>query len=158
MAQAPVSADREQASTELGRAFKAAMASVRRLRSRDNQRPSGLSHARYSLLIELAEHGELSAGDLACEAALSPATVTEMLDQLAEAGLVVRSRSDRDRRVVSTRLADAGRALVEERHRAITPMWQAALADFSEAELRAAAAVLDRLGEFFETLDERQLP
>ena len=158
MAAPPVTADRERASAELGRAFKGAMAAVRRLRSRDNQRPDGLSHARYSLLIELAEHGELSAGELAGAAALSPATVTEMLDQLAEAGLVVRSRSDRDRRVVSTRLADAGRALVEERHGAIAPLWQAALADFTDDELRATAAVLRRLGEFFETLDERQLP
>src|SRR5579871_5350620 len=130
------------------------MAAVRRLRSRDTRRPgSALSHAQYSLLAELAEHGELAAGELAVEAALAPATVTQMLEALADAGLIVRTRSERDRRIVTARLADAGRALVEERRRLIEPRWQAALADFSPRELRAAAAVLERLRAFFESVE-----
>ena len=151
-------AEREQARAEVSRAFKAAMAAVRRLRGREAQRPGELSYAQYTLLAELAEHGELPAGELAAAAALSPATVTQMLDHFAADGLVVRTRSERDRRVVVSRLADAGRELVEERHRAIAPLWTAALDEFSPHELRAAAAVIDRLRGVFEVLDERERP
>ncbi len=149
--------ERERASTELGRALRAVMAAARRLRGRDAQRPGEVSYAQYSLLFALAEHGELPAGELACVAALSPASVTEMLDHLAGMGLVVRTRSERDRRVVVSRLADAGQAVVAARHARIAPQWDAALAEFSEEQLRAAAAVLERLREFFEGLDEQEL-
>ena len=68
---------------------------------------------------------------------------------LAAAGLVSRVRSDRDRRVVLTSLTERGRALVAERHARYAPRWKEALGDFSEDELRVAAAVLDRLGAMF---------
>jgi len=146
----------EHARAELGRAFKGALAAVRRLRGRDAHRPGELSHAQYTLLAELAERGELPAGELAAAAELSPATVTQMLDHLAAAGLVVRTRSERDRRVVVSRLADAGRARVEERRCAVAPLWEAALDSFTPAQLLTAAAVIDRLRGVFETLDERE--
>ena len=148
---------REQANVELARSFKAAMAAVRRLRGRDTHRPGELSYAQYSVLALLAERGELAAGELAGAAALSPATVTQMLDHLAAAGLVVRVRSERDRRVVVSRLADLGHELVEERHRAIEPLWTSALAGFTPAEMRTAAAVLDQLRAVFEELDRAAL-
>jgi DNA-binding MarR family transcriptional regulator len=138
MALAPTGTEREQASTALARSFKATMAAVRRLRGRDTHRPGELSYAQYSLLAELADHGELPAGELATLAALSPATVTQMLDHLAATGLVVRTRSERDRRVVVSRLADAGRELVAARHRCVAPLW---------------TAVIDRLRGVFEALD-----
>lgn len=145
---------RDQAAEGLGRAFKGALTAVRRLRGRDTHRAGEISHAQYALLFELAEHGELAAGELAAAAELAPATVTAMLDHLAEAGLVVRARSERDRRVVVSRLTDAGREQVAARHTRVTPLWNAALADFDADQLRTASAVLERLRAFLETLDE----
>src|SRR5712671_3147100 len=82
---------------QLGRSFKAAMGAVRRLRGRDTQRAGELSYAQYSLLFTLSERsGELSSRELASSADLSPATVTQMLDSLVEAGLVERVRSEHD--------------------------------------------------------------
>ena len=156
MAGALIETDREAANAELVRAFKAAIVAVRRLLGRDTHRPGELSHAQYSLLAELAERGELPAGELALAAALAPASVTQMLDHLADAGLVVRTRSETDRRVVVSRLADAGRELVEERRRCIAPLWTGALDEFTPAQLRTAAAVLERVREVFEALDERE--
>jgi DNA-binding MarR family transcriptional regulator len=89
--------------------------------------------------------------ELALMADLSPATATVMLDGLATAGLVSRVRSERDRRVVLTALTEHGRELVEERHARFAPCWNAALAEFSEDELRTTAAVLDRLREMFDS-------
>ncbi|MEA2371480.1 MAG: hypothetical protein QOH12_1874 [Solirubrobacteraceae bacterium] len=145
---------REEASRELGRALQGALAAARRLRGRETQRGGEVAHAQYALLFELAERGELAAGELAAAAELAPATVTGMLDHLAEAGLLVRARSERDRRLVVSRLTDAGRARVAARRARLEPLWNAALADFDARELAAATAVLDRLRTFFETLDD----
>ena len=95
---------REEAVARLGSAFKGALGAVRRLRGRDTHRPGELSFAQYHLLFALAEREELSAGELALAADLSPATVTQLLDSLATMGLVERTRSDRDRRVVTCTL------------------------------------------------------
>jgi DNA-binding MarR family transcriptional regulator len=126
------------------------MAAMRRLRGRETRRSCGLSDAQYRLLFGLRDHQQLSSGELACLADLSPATTTEMLDGLAAAGLVARVRSDRDRRVVLTSLTERGHALLEERHAQFAPRWEAALAEFSGDELRTAAVVLDRLHALFD--------
>jgi DNA-binding MarR family transcriptional regulator len=146
---------REEASRELGRDLQGALAAARRLRGRETQRGGEVAHAQYALLFELAERGELAAGELAAAAELAPATVTGMLDHLAEAGLVVRTRSERDRRLVVSRLTDAGRARVAARRARLEPLWNAALVDFDARDLAAATAVLDRLRTFFETLDDK---
>jgi len=141
---------------DVARAFKRAMAAVRRLRGRETHRPGELTDAQYGLLFCLRDESEMSVRDLACAADLSPASVTEMLEGLAAAGLVERQRSDRDRRVVLTSLTDTGRELVEERRARFEPRFRAALEGFSQDELVVAAAVLDRLRDLFEQIaDER---
>ncbi len=140
------------AASELGRAFKGCLGAVRRLRGRETRVHGELSDAQYGLLFSLREQTTLPTSELACLADLSPATATGMLDGLAAAGLVSRVRSERDRRVVLTSLTEHGEALVEERHARFAPRFSAALAEFSDAELRTAAAVLDRLHGMFDEL------
>jgi DNA-binding MarR family transcriptional regulator len=140
--------DRRSA-TALADSFKALMGAVRRLRGRETHSHDGLSNAQFQLLFGLRDGKLLSGGELACVAGLSPATTTQMLDGLQDAGLVVRERSLQDRRKVMTSLTERGHALVEERHARFAPMWQEALADFSDGELATAGAVMDKLGELF---------
>jgi MarR family transcriptional regulator, organic hydroperoxide resistance regulator len=136
--------------TELGRAFKGCVGAVRRMRGRETRIHGELSDAQYGLLFGLREVETLPTSELACVADLSPATATGMLDGLAAAGLVSRVRSDQDRRVVLTSLTERGRALVEERHARFAPRFAAAVAQFSDDELRTAAAVLDSLRMMFD--------
>ncbi len=153
-----VVSEREEgnAAEQVARSFKRAMAAVRRLRGRETHRPGELTDAQYGLLFCLRDQAQMSARDLAYAADLSPASVTEMLDGLAAAGLVDRQRSDSDRRVVHTSLTDSGRGLVEERRARFEPRLRAALEPFSENELVVAAAVLERLRDLFEEIaDER---
>ena len=140
------------AAQEVTRSFKRAMAAVRRLRGRETHHPGELTDAQYGLLFCLRDESQMSVRDLADAADLSPASVTEMLEGLATAGLVHRERSDRDRRVVLTSLTDGGRGLVEERRARFEPRFRAALEPFSEDELRVAAAVLERLRGMFEDI------
>ncbi len=127
-------------------------AAQRRLRGRDARIEGGLSFAHYPLLSALQRKGELSAGQLATEAALTPATVTQMLETLAGAGLVERTRSERDRRVVTTRLTPEGRRRVERKDEELLSKWVDALAGFDNHDLESAGRVLARLGEYLDEL------
>jgi DNA-binding MarR family transcriptional regulator len=136
---------------ELGLAFRRTFRSISRLRGRDTHLDGEeLSHAQFELLIELWERGELSAGELAAAARLAPATVTQMLDHLAESGHVERTRSQTDRRVVATRLTPKGAKKIEVKHEAWESRWAQAMAGIDADELRGATRVLERLAAMFE--------
>lgn len=134
----------------LREAFKAATTAVRRRRGRETQHPGELSFAQYWLLFWLSDGVPKPAHELARLAELTPATVAGMLDGLVAAGLVTRARSERDRRLVLSSLTDRGRTVIDQRRRRIERRWNAALAEFSDAELDTAAAVLGRVRDFFD--------
>ena len=147
-----VAPPRADAAMELGRSFRAAVASLRRLRGREQQSPGELSDAQYGLLFGLRERAQMPLRELAELADLSPPSATEMLEALEAAGLVHRERSQLDRRVVLTSLTARGRFLVEARREQFEPKWRRALSGFSRDELVIAGAVLDRLREMFDEL------
>jgi DNA-binding MarR family transcriptional regulator len=137
---------------QLGLAFKRAMVAVRKLRGRETHRPGQISYAQYGLLFGLAGSCECSARELAEHADLSPATVAQMLEHLEAVGLVTRTRSDQDRRVVLSALTERGAAVVAERQAQMEPLWRSALSEFDDDELSAAARVLGRLADYFDAL------
>jgi DNA-binding MarR family transcriptional regulator len=124
----------------------------RRLRGRDARIESGVSFAHFPLLRALLEAGELSAGQLAAETSLTPATVTQMLDALASAGLVERQRSERDRRVVTTRLTPEGRSRVERKQADLTAKWGESLDGLATNDLESAARVVARIVAYLDDL------
>jgi MarR family transcriptional regulator, organic hydroperoxide resistance regulator len=136
---------------ELGMAFRRVFRSLNRLRGRDTHLDGDeLSHAQFELLIELQERGELPAGELAAAARLTPATVTQMLDHLANCGHVERVRSQIDRRVVVSRLTRQGRRKIEAKRELWQRRWEQALTGVEVEELRAATRVLELLGAMVE--------
>ena len=137
---------------QVGVAFKRAMVALRRLRGRESQRIGQLSFAQLGLLHGVAGRSECSARQLAEHSDLSPATVTQMLESLEAAGLVTRTRSAQDRRVVHTELTAQGAAVVEGRQKDMEERWNKALADFSVEELATASKILDRVADMLETL------
>ena len=137
---------------QVGLAFKRAMAAVRKLRGRETQRIGQLSYAQYGLLHGLSGRHECSARELAEHTDVSPATVAQMLEHLEAAGLVARTRSEHDRRVVLSTLTERGAAIVAERQRHMEERWKEALGDFSDEELAAAARVLQRAADMFDSL------
>jgi DNA-binding MarR family transcriptional regulator len=142
---------REAQLLELGNAFRRVFRGFNRLRGRDTHLGAGeLSHAQFELLIELFERGELPAGELAAAARLTPATVTQMLEHLADQGHVERVRSPTDRRVVVSRLTPQGRRRIEAKRAAWKSSWEHALEGVDAADLQAAARVLGRLAEMVE--------
>ena len=154
----PLSPDTETPHTQLRAAFKRAMVAVRRLRGRETHRSEQLSYAQYGLLFGLAGMCERSARDLAEHAELSPATVAQMLESLEAHGLVTRTRSEQDRRVVLSTLTERGEQLVAERHAQMEPRWRAALEEFDDQELVVAARVMERLADYFDALLQDEVP
>lgn len=139
----------------VGRSFKGAVAALRRLRGRETHQPGELTYAQYGLLFGLCDGTAKSSRELALMADISPATAAEMLDGLAAAGLVDRTRSAEDKRIVLTSLTVRGRELIDERRRRYEPLWQCALHDFSDHELLTASRVLDAIRAMFdESLEE----
>ncbi len=143
--------EREGALDELGKAFRHVFRTLSRMRGRDTHLDgSELSHAQFELLIELYERGQLSSGELAGAAQLTPATVTQMLDHLAGCGYVERTRSESDRRVVLCSLTPIGRRKIESKRTLWKERWEHVLDEVSTEDLRVAARVLQRLGLVFE--------
>ncbi|ADB49672.1 MarR family winged helix-turn-helix transcriptional regulator [Conexibacter woesei] len=147
--------ERDEALDALRDQLSELLAAQRRLRGRDaGQNRGGLSFAQFRLVRELgrAEGSALPASQLAAAAELAPPTVTQMLDQLAAAGLVERTRSERDRRVVTNRLTDEGRRVLDEKEALHARKWRGAFADLDRDALDAGSAVLARLRRLYDDL------
>ncbi|HEY2160986.1 MAG TPA: MarR family transcriptional regulator [Solirubrobacteraceae bacterium] len=147
---------RTEALDTFARAWKAAVAAMRRMRGREVHRAGELSYAQYGLLFGLSDGAPRPTRELAIAADVSPATATEMLDGLAADGLVERIRSTEDKRIVLTSLTERGQALVDERRALYEPLWRAAFDEFSEEELLTAARVVESLHDLFDGLAESE--
>src|ERR1700750_954616 len=130
-------ATREDVLAELSSAFGELLGAERRLRGRDQHRRAGgeLSHHQIRALFHLAKEEEVTAGCLAKNAELSPASMTAMLDPLEEWGFVERRRSAEDRLQVLVSLTDEGRAKLAKKRAVWNEKFLAALGEHSEAEL-----------------------
>jgi DNA-binding MarR family transcriptional regulator len=147
-------ATREEVLDELRSAFGELLGAERRLRGRDQHRKGGheLSHHQIRALFHLAKEPEVTAGCLAKNAELSPASMTAMLDQLEEWGFVSRRRSAEDRRQVLVSLTGEGRAKMAAKRAKWVEAFADAAGGFSEAELDAAVRVMRTIGGFLDTL------
>jgi DNA-binding MarR family transcriptional regulator len=116
-------------------------------------RQTNLSTSQLLVMELLAAGGELTIGALAERVGLAQATVTTIVDRLVSRTLVVRRRSDRDRRQVKVGLTDSGRALVA---RAPTPLQTRFLGNFASLrswEKLAILAALQRIADLMEVED-----
>ncbi len=125
-------------------------AAERRLRGRYQRRGESLSHGHLRALFVLIAEEEVTAGRLARDAELNPASVTAMVDQLEAQGLVQRRRDDQDRRVCWISLTDQGRAEVAEKEARWSQRLAEAFADMPDQELDTASLALERLASVFE--------
>jgi DNA-binding MarR family transcriptional regulator len=85
-------------------------------RVEDILKPFGITFAAYEALRLLAftRVGSLPMGKLGARLMVHPAAVTNAIGKLEQRGLVERSMSPDDRRVVLATITDPGRALVDE--------------------------------------------
>ncbi|WP_370287128.1 MarR family winged helix-turn-helix transcriptional regulator [Pseudooceanicola nanhaiensis] len=113
--------------------------------------PLGLTYPQFLVLVALWSEDERRVGALGEELGLDTNTLTPLLKRMAEAGLVTRSRSAADERVVTVRLTDKGRALEAEAERITTCVFEATglsveeLADLRDRIARLNTEITDHL-------------
>ena len=105
--------------------------------------PLGLTHPQYLAMLALWERSPRTVVDLSRTLALEPATLSPLLKRLEAAGLLTRTRSATDERILDVALTPAGRALRAQAE--TVPPRVAALLDMSVAELDALREVLHRV-------------
>lgn len=96
-------------------------------------------------LRQVARDPGLTAGELARELWLSGSAVTAVLNRLERAGLIVRGREPRDRRVVRLALTDLGRVALERAEATRIEHMTRRFAALSSADLDRLAAILQRM-------------
>jgi DNA-binding MarR family transcriptional regulator len=135
-------ADRTATLEALRSAFIELMGAERRLRGRSAHKAGDFSAMEIRALFQLGKDPETTAGCLARQADVSPATMTAMLDHLEKDGMVARRRSETDRRQVIVSLTDRGRELLDAKRASWQQHWSEMLSHHSEDELQAAARVM----------------
>jgi DNA-binding MarR family transcriptional regulator len=81
-----------------------------------NQRvDQSITLTQLSAMGTLAQHGPMSAGELAACERVQPPSMTKVLANLEERGLVRREQHPRDRRQAILAITDAGKTLLERR-------------------------------------------
>jgi DNA-binding MarR family transcriptional regulator len=137
---------------ELRVALNHLLAADRRLRGRDHSRPGELTFAQLRTIAALGREREMTAGQLAKSAELTPATVTSILDQLESANIVERRRSTEDRRVCNVALTPEGWELLERKLSVWNGLWSDRLSGFSDTEIQTAAAILHEVTGILDTV------
>lgn len=107
--------------------------------------PHDLTHAQWVPLYKLFRGECATSAELARDLQLDPAAVTRALDRLEAKGLVKRTRSRTDRRVVQLALTAEGRRVAPLVPAALAEVFNAHLAGFSAAEWAMLIDLLQRM-------------
>lgn len=117
------------------------------LQSRALAKQCSLTAAQLVIMKGIVELGEVTSTALSVYADISPATVVTILDNLEERELIQRYRSGSDRRIVHTRLTDAGRSLLSQAPEPMGDMFMERFLRLPPADQLIAAEAATRLAE-----------
>jgi len=134
------------------------LAADRRLRGRDHSRPGELTFAQVRTIAALGRANEMTAGQLAKSADLTPATVTTILDQLETANIVERRRSTEDRRVCNVALTPEGVKLLERKLAAWQQLWSEHLSGYSDKDIETATQIVQAVTDMLDGLVSSREP
>lgn len=104
-----------------------------------------LTFSQWTTLVALHDGRVATAGDLAHSICHDAGSLTRLVDEMVKRGLVTRSRSESDRRVVTLALTTRGGDLVEGLAPRVMNFWNGLLAGFSHAEIDSLINLLTRL-------------
>lgn len=115
--------------------------------------PRALTNAQIDLVRVVRGQPDISVAEAAAELRLAPNTVSTLVSQLTEAGLVTRAPDEKDRRVARLRLTESAterfRAWSDERHHVVTE----AIASLPAARRRNLARALPVLLDLADRLE-----
>jgi DNA-binding MarR family transcriptional regulator len=104
-----------------------------------------LTFSQWTTLVALHDGRVSTAGEVAHNICHDAGSLTRLIDQMVERGLVTRGRSETDRRVVTLALTAPGRKLVEALAPKVMNFWNGLLAGFNHEEVDTLINLLTRL-------------
>jgi DNA-binding MarR family transcriptional regulator len=107
--------------------------------------PLNLRTVEFTLLMLLLTNEDVTPSQITRALAMSAPNLTQLLDRLAERGLVARERSPHDRRAQHVKLTRPGRALAKRAHELSLTMEQETLQHLSGAERAMLMELLQRV-------------
>jgi DNA-binding MarR family transcriptional regulator len=113
--------------------------------SRRVEHETSLTSPQLWVVKMLAESSPLKVSELARRMYLHPATMVGLLDRLEGKGLVKRTRSETDRRVVHIDLTEQGRELVNNSPEVVQDLLVKGLETLGEQKLKTISAGLEQL-------------
>ena len=107
--------------------------------------PLNLRTVEFTVLLLLLTNDDVTPSQISRTLAMSAPNLTQLLDRLAERGLVARERSPHDRRAQHIRLTRTGRTLAKKAHELSLGMEHEALQHLSDAERAMLLELLQRV-------------
>jgi DNA-binding MarR family transcriptional regulator len=137
----------------LRRALGDVFAAERRMRGREKRRRGELTLTQAIALARIDRAGTTTAGELASDAGLNPASVTAMLDHLERAKIVKRKRSKADGRVVLVSLTKRGETRLGALRAHWDELWVDAFAGIADEDLQVAREIMLRIATMLDDVD-----
>lgn len=125
-----------------------------RKHSRNMERACGVGGAQIWAMALIAKTPGLGVTQLARALSIHPSTASNLLDKLERAGLIRRTRSSEDQRVVQLYLTEAGQEVLARAPQPLSGVLTHALERLPEAALRRLIEDLQAVTERLEVADE----
>jgi DNA-binding MarR family transcriptional regulator len=116
----------------------------------DECRAFGITPVQYGVLTALTHRPDIDQATLAAECGIDRTNAADVIERLAERGLVRRTKSAADRRMMLARLTGAGRALTRAMHDAMQRAQVRLLEALSAAERQQLLRLLLKLVDAIE--------
>jgi DNA-binding MarR family transcriptional regulator len=118
-------------------------------------RRAELTGPQLTVVKMLETVGDLSLSDLSDRIRAQNSTVTGIIDRMEREGLVVRSRSTEDKRVVHIRLTEKGERIAREIPVEPMEVFRSALSGLTGGEMRDLLKILTKVARRVRTIVER---
>ena len=115
------------------------------LHSKHLMKTAGLTAPQMLILQTLRDQGDAIISDVASQVSLSQATVTSIMDRLEKRGLVIRERSNQDKRKVFASLTDTGNDLIRNAPMPLQDYFIRQFSDLQEWEQTQIISSLQRV-------------
>ena len=106
-----------------------------------------LTLSQKEVLFTVMRHKGNGVGDLAKIMNFTPGAITQQLDSLEKAGLIIRTTSPDDRRAVLVQLSSEGEKLMRKLQKARTQALEESLHDFTDQEISDFIVMIKKMNK-----------
>jgi len=104
----------------------------------------GMNFAQYSVLVNIREKLAVTPSEICQNICHDTGALTRLIDQMEERGLLLRTRSETDRRRIEISLTPKGEEMLDEMIPLVVNFWNGILSDFSTEEADLMTDMLQR--------------